>query len=72
MINLLGEENHQGVPVIEGLEEVFKTEGAHLHWYGKKQTRPHRKMGHITCTAKTLDKARSLAKNLRKIVKVIS
>ncbi len=72
MINLLGEENHQGVPVINGLEEVLTTKGAHLHWYGKKQTRPHRKMGHITCTADKLEEAREKASHLRGIVKVQS
>jgi len=72
MINLLGEEGYQGVPVIEGLEEVMQTPGAHLHWYGKKQTRPHRKMGHITCTADKLEEARKKANRLRQIVKVKS
>lgn len=72
MINLLGEEDHQGVPVIEGLEEVLQTPGAHLHWYGKKQTRPHRKMGHITCIAENLEDARKQANRLRQIVKVKS
>jgi len=72
MINLLGEKDHRGVPIIEGLDEVLKTPGAHLHWYGKKQTRPNRKMGHITCTAKTLEEARKKASKLREIVKIIS
>ncbi len=72
MINLLGAEEHQGVPRIEGLDKILKTKGAHLHWYGKKQTRPFRKMGHITITADTLDKARKIAKELQQQVKVVT
>jgi 5-(carboxyamino)imidazole ribonucleotide synthase len=72
MINLLGADGHQGAPKIEGLEKILKTKGAHLHWYGKKQTRPFRKMGHITITADTLDSARKIAKELQQQVKIVT
>jgi 5-(carboxyamino)imidazole ribonucleotide synthase len=48
MVNLLGEEGHAGTPVYDGLEEVLGMEGAYVHVYGKKETRPGRKMGHVT------------------------
>lgn len=48
MVNLLGEEGFSGMAVYEGLEEVLKTEGVYVHLYGKKLTKPFRKMGHVT------------------------
>lgn len=48
MINLVGESGYTGIAVYEGLEEVMKMEGLFLHLYGKTETRPGRKMGHIT------------------------
>ncbi len=48
MVNLLGEENFSGLAKYEGLEDVLKTEGVYVHLYGKKLTKPFRKMGHVT------------------------
>jgi 5-(carboxyamino)imidazole ribonucleotide synthase len=48
MINLLGREDCTGLARYEGIEEVLKIEGAHIHLYGKKITKPFRKMGHVT------------------------
>jgi 5-(carboxyamino)imidazole ribonucleotide synthase len=48
MINLVGSEGHSGEAHYEGLDEVLKMENAFLHLYGKKETRPGRKMGHVT------------------------
>lgn len=48
MVNLLGEEGFTGSARYEGLEAVLKTEGVHVHLYGKKITKPFRKMGHVT------------------------
>ncbi|WP_353572565.1 5-(carboxyamino)imidazole ribonucleotide synthase [Candidatus Albibeggiatoa sp. nov. BB20] len=48
MLNLLGEPNYQGTPVIEGLADVLAIEGLYFHLYGKEVTKPFRKMGHIT------------------------
>ncbi len=48
MVNLLGEEGFSGEAVYEGLEETLKLEGVHVHFYGKKMTKPFRKMGHVT------------------------
>ncbi|NBB88681.1 MAG: 5-(carboxyamino)imidazole ribonucleotide synthase [Bacteroidetes bacterium] len=70
MINLLGEAHFRGVPIIEGLDEILNMPDAHLHWYGKKQTRPHRKMGHISCTGNTLEEAKEKALVLKEIAKV--
>jgi len=48
MVNIIGAEGFSGPVRYEGLEEVLKIENAFVHLYGKKQTRPGRKMGHVT------------------------
>ncbi len=48
MINLLGEKEHNGLAVYEGLDKVLEISGVNVHLYGKKYTKPFRKMGHIT------------------------
>lgn len=48
MINIIGAEGFSGDVKYEGLDEVLKIENAFVHLYGKKQTRPGRKMGHVT------------------------
>ena len=48
MVNLLGEEGFNGIARYEGLEEILKADGIFPHLYGKKFTKPSRKMGHIT------------------------
>jgi 5-(carboxyamino)imidazole ribonucleotide synthase len=48
MVNIIGAEGYSGLAKYEGLEEVLKIENAFVHLYGKKETRPGRKMGHVT------------------------
>lgn len=50
MVNLLGADGFTGDAVYEGLKKVLKLPGVHIHLYGKKKTKPFRKMGHITIT----------------------
>ena len=52
MINLIGAESYSGNAIYEGLEEIMKIETAFIHIYGKKQTKPGRKMGHVTILSK--------------------
>jgi 5-(carboxyamino)imidazole ribonucleotide synthase len=52
MVNIIGAEGCNGDVKYEGLEEVLKIENAFIHLYGKKQTRPGRKMGHVTIMSK--------------------
>ena len=47
MVNILGSKGYQGRAIYVGLQEALKQEGVHLHLYGKKRTKPSRKMGHI-------------------------
>ncbi len=72
MINLLGDKNHTGTPVYEGINEVMKQQGVYVHLYGKTETKPFRKMGHITVVNPDLDKAISNAREVAKNVKIIS
>ncbi len=72
MINLLGEEGHAGPAVYQGLEEALKTEGVYVHLYGKKMTKPFRKMGHVTVTASTAGEALRKAKKIKSLLKVIT
>src|SRR5690606_24019842 len=55
MVNLLGEDKHTGMAKYEGIEKVMAVEGAHIHLYGKKLTKPFRKMGHVTITGSDMD-----------------
>ena len=72
MINLLGEEGYSGPVYYEGLNEVLKIEGVKIHIYGKKETRPFRKMGHITIIDNCLDNAKEKANKIRSILTVKS
>lgn len=72
MVNLLGEPGHDGAAKYAGMEEVLATEGVGLHLYGKKFTRPFRKMGHITVVDKDMAEAKRKARFVKNKLKVIS
>ena len=72
MINLLGEDGFSGNARYEGLEEALSIEGVHIHLYGKKQTKPFRKMGHITILNENIDALKHSVEKVKKIVKVLS
>ncbi len=72
MINLTGEEGYEGPVLYKGIREVMALPGTHVHLYGKAQTRPFRKMGHITITAEKMEDARIMAKKVKDQIKVIS
>lgn len=70
MLNLLGEAGYSGEARYEGAEEALAVPGVSIHLYGKKYTRPYRKMGHITITAATVAEARQKADHVKHLVKV--
>ncbi len=72
MVNLVGAENHVGDVVYENIEKILGMKGVTPHIYGKKQTKPFRKMGHITIVDKDINEARNVAQQVKKLVKVIS
>ena len=70
MINLLGEKGFEGDAQYEGLEDVLKIEGVNIHLYGKKTTKPFRKMGHVTVVDESLEVARQKAKMVKEKLKI--
>ena len=70
MLNLLGEPNFSGPPVIEGLQEILAIPGLSFHWYGKAETRPRRKMGHVTILNESIDAALQHAGRVKEIFKI--
>ena len=70
MVNLLGEDGFSGEAQYEGLEDVLALKGVNVHLYGKRFTKPFRKMGHVTVIAETLDEAKSTAKKVQQTLKV--
>ena len=61
MANLVGAEGYSGDVVYQGYDELLGEPGVNIHIYGKAQTRPFRKMGHVTVVAKNRDEARKRA-----------
>lgn len=72
MVNLVGAEGYSGNVVYENIEKILKLEGVIPHIYGKKQTRPFRKMGHVTITNENIQKARQIAEEVKNTIRVIS
>lgn len=72
MINLLGEKGYTGTPVYGGLEDVLSWKGCFVHLYGKTQTKPFRKMGHVTVMHPDLQIAKEQAQKILKTVRIIS
>lgn len=72
MINLLGEIGHTGKAKYEGLKEVMQLPGVHVHLYGKVETKPNRKMGHITVAQKNLADAKRIAKEVKDKIRVVA
>ncbi len=72
MVNILGEHSQTGYVVYDGIRDVLAMEGVYVHIYGKKQTRPFRKMGHVTIVADDLETARTKAKTVKETLKAIA
>lgn len=72
MVNLVGSEGYQGDVVYQNIEEIMSLSGVTPHIYGKRQTRPFRKMGHVTIVDHDLAKARAIAQKVKETIRVIS
>jgi 5-(carboxyamino)imidazole ribonucleotide synthase len=72
MINLLGEQGHIGPAYYHGFEEVMAVSGAHVHLYGKQNTKPFRKMGHVTVTADNLFELREKISVITPMIQVVT
>lgn len=71
MINLLGEKGFEGAAEYDGLNEILELEGVYIHLYGKKFTKPFRKMGHVTIMDDDRQKAINKARFIQNKIKVI-
>ncbi|MFQ3296858.1 MAG: 5-(carboxyamino)imidazole ribonucleotide synthase [Polaribacter sp.] len=72
MVNLVGEESFSGDVIYENIAEILKIDGVTPHIYGKKETRPFRKMGHVTIVNADIDTAREIAQKVKETIRVIS
>ena len=72
MVNLVGAEGHTGEVVYEQLDQILKLPGVTPHIYGKRQTRPFRKMGHVTIVNTSVVEARKIAQRVKETIKVVS
>ncbi len=72
MVNLVGKEGFQGPVFYQNIDQILGMEGVCPHIYGKKETRPFRKMGHVTIVHPELAYARKLAEQVKESIEVIS
>jgi 5-(carboxyamino)imidazole ribonucleotide synthase len=72
MVNILGEKGYTGEARYEGLNHILSIPGVFVHLYGKRVTKPYRKMGHVTVIDKELKNAKSKALEVKNTLKVIS
>ncbi|MFN3782616.1 MAG: 5-(carboxyamino)imidazole ribonucleotide synthase [Spirosomataceae bacterium] len=72
MVNILGEDNHTGTPIYEGMDILLATSGIHPFLYGKKITKPFRKMGHVTITGKNTEELKEKVDLVKNHLRVIS
>lgn len=70
MVNILGEPEYTGDAVYEGMDEILNFPGVYVHLYGKKTTKPFRKMGHVTITGKNLNEVKEIANKVKSKLKV--
>lgn len=72
MLNLLGADGFSGPVKYQGIEEILKIEGVFPHFYGKKITKPFRKMGHVTILEKDKEKMHEKIRIVQNSLSVIS
>jgi 5-(carboxyamino)imidazole ribonucleotide synthase len=71
MVNILGPDGWGGQYAVSGLEAMSEVQGAKLYLYGKKTTKPRRKLGHITATGRTVEEALRRARRARTAIRII-
>ena len=72
MVNILGKEGSNGSYAFRGLTRVLSVPGVKLYLYGKKTSKPGRKLGHITATGRTLNEALTRAAKARDRLELVS
>ena len=72
MVNLLGADGYTGPAIYEGVDKLLEIDGANLFLYGKKETKPHRKMGHITILNDDVHALKDKVKLVKEAIRVIA
>jgi 5-(carboxyamino)imidazole ribonucleotide synthase len=72
MINILGAVGYEGPVIYDGLTESLAIDGVKIHLYGKKITKPYRKMGHVTVMSSTIESALIKAEKVKQLISVKS
>ena len=72
IVNIIGEENHTGEAHYEGLMEVLAMDNVFVHIYGKKITKPGRKMGHVTILSNEPQELLHKANQIKHLIKAVS
>jgi 5-(carboxyamino)imidazole ribonucleotide synthase len=72
IVNIIGEEGHTGEAVYQGLSEVLAMDNVFVHIYGKKQTKPGRKMGHVTILSNEKQELLHKANQIKHLLKVVT
>ena len=72
MVNLVGEEGFEGPVIYKNIEKIMGIKGVTTHIYGKKETRPFRKMGHVTIVNEDRAEARRIAEIVKNTIRVVS
>ncbi len=70
IVNLLGEQGFEGEAHYEGLREVLQMENVFVHLYGKKTTKPGRKMGHVTVMSREKQDLVHTAHKIKHLLKI--
>jgi len=71
MVNLLGNKDFSGNYTLQGVDEVMKIPGVYVHLYDKKESKPMRKMGHVTILANTYKEIKQTAAYIYQTLKFI-
>jgi 5-(carboxyamino)imidazole ribonucleotide synthase len=72
MLNLLGEPGYEGIAKYHGLHQALQIAGVKVHLYGKKITKPFRKMGHITILGNDRQDVIDKANQVKNLIKIVS
>lgn len=70
MVNLLGEDGYTGNAIVEGMDQAISQKGVYVHLYGKKVTKPFRKMGHVTILDEDVSVLKKRALEIKEIIKI--
>ena len=72
MVNILGAPDHIGPAIYRGIDPSLALDNVHVHLYGKAETKPYRKMGHVTVLDDDLEVALEKAREVKKLIKVVA